>query len=98
LSPLEREHALALSRALAGAEGAARNGASAARVVRTGTDVLNTATGLSVDYFAALDPRTAQAVPADHRGEAVIAVAATVGTTRLIDNTTVLIDSEGRLP
>ncbi len=103
LSPDERTHALALARALTAADEAARNGASAAHVVRKGTDVMATATEqaarasveIVVDYFAALDPRTAQEVPADHQGEAVIAVAATVGGTRLIDNTTVLIDSEG---
>lgn len=104
LSTEERTHALALSRALAAAEDAARNGASATDVVRMGTDVLATAVeqaarasvAIEVDYLAALDPRTAQQVPPGHQGEVVIAVAATVGGTRLIDNTTVLIDSEGR--
>ncbi|MFW7413833.1 pantoate--beta-alanine ligase [Demequina sp. SO4-18] len=100
LSSQDREAALALSRALAAAEAAARNGDPAPDVVRTGMDVLTDATrasaGVAVDYFAALDPRTAHEVPADHRGEAVVAVAATVGGTRLIDNKTVLIDLEGR--
>ncbi|WP_062136321.1 pantoate--beta-alanine ligase [Demequina aestuarii] len=95
----DRESALSLSRALAAAEAAARNGASAADVIRSGLDVLTSAArasaGLAVDYFSALDPRTAHEVAADHRGEAVIAVAATVGGTRLIDNTTVLIEPEG---
>ncbi|MFW2512296.1 pantoate--beta-alanine ligase [Demequina sp. SO4-13] len=99
LSRADREAALALPRALAAAAAAARNGDPAADVVRTGTNVLTEATRASakfaVDYFAALDPRTAQQVPDDHRGEAVIAVAATVGGTRLIDNMTVLIDPEG---
>ncbi|MDN4480152.1 pantoate--beta-alanine ligase [Demequina muriae] len=99
LSSDDRDSALALSRALAAAEAAARNGASAADVVRSGMDVLagaaRASAGITVDYVAALDPRTAHEVPADHRGEAVIAVAATVRGTRLIDNTSVLIEPEG---
>lgn len=95
LSSEERERALALSRALSAADSAARNGASAADVVRSGTELLRGATGVTVDYFAVLDPRTAQQVPEDYRGEAVVAVAASVGRTRLIDNTTVLIEPEG---
>lgn len=95
LSPDERERALALSRALAAAADAARNGAAAPDVLAQGQAVLDQAAHASadvrVDYLAALDPRTAQAVPDDYRGEAVVAVAAHVGDTRLIDNVTVRI-------
>jgi pantoate--beta-alanine ligase len=38
------------------------------------------------DYVALVDPATFEEVPDDHRGEAVLAVAAKVGSTRLIDN------------
>ncbi|MCC3652496.1 pantoate--beta-alanine ligase [Streptomyces sp. S07_1.15] len=41
---------------------------------------------LVTDYLALVDPSDFTEVPADHRGEAVLAVAARVGTTRLIDN------------
>nr|WP_239066512.1 pantoate--beta-alanine ligase [Demequina activiva] len=95
LSASERETSLALSRALFAARDAARNGASAAAVVDSGRAVLDSATRasavLSVDYLAALDPSSSQPVPDDYRGDAVIAVAARVGATRLIDNVTVRI-------
>lgn len=39
-----------------------------------------------VDYLALVDPETFTDVSADHRGEAVLVVAAWVGETRLIDN------------
>ncbi|MFF8844743.1 pantoate--beta-alanine ligase [Streptomyces sp. NPDC015127] len=41
---------------------------------------------LQLDYLALVDPATFTEVPDDHTGEAVLAVAAKVGTTRLIDN------------
>ncbi|QIP85336.1 pantoate--beta-alanine ligase [Streptomyces sp. Tu 2975] len=41
---------------------------------------------LTLDYVALVDPATFDEVPDDHRGEAVLAVAAKVGSTRLIDN------------
>ncbi|MZE80075.1 pantoate--beta-alanine ligase, partial [Streptomyces sp. SID5475] len=41
---------------------------------------------LVTDYLALVDPSDFTEVPADHRGAAVLAVAARVGTTRLIDN------------
>ncbi|WP_234988100.1 pantoate--beta-alanine ligase [Demequina sp. NBRC 110056] len=92
LSERERAEALILSRALFAAAGAARNGSAAPDVVATGRAVLAQrppASAVRVDYLEAIDPRTAMAVEADHRGDAVIAVAARVGATRLIDNVTV---------
>jgi pantoate--beta-alanine ligase len=38
------------------------------------------------DYLALVDPSDFTEVPDDHTGEAVLAVAARVGATRLIDN------------
>lgn len=98
LSASERKSALALSRALFAARDAARNGASAPAVVESGRAVLDEAArasaGLRVDYLAALDPASAQPVPDHYRGDAVIAVAAHVGATRLIDNVTASIGEE----
>ncbi|MFJ2111140.1 pantoate--beta-alanine ligase [Streptomyces sp. NPDC087850] len=43
---------------------------------------------LTLDYLALVDPADFAEVPDGHTGEAVLAVAARVGTTRLIDNIT----------
>ncbi|AXG78522.1 pantoate--beta-alanine ligase [Streptomyces paludis] len=43
---------------------------------------------LTLDYLALVDPRDFTEVPDGHTGEAVLAVAARIGTTRLIDNIT----------
>jgi len=87
LSPEERERALALSRALRAAAEDARAGALADQV-RSGAREALVEAGLDVDYVALVDPRTFADVAADHRGEAVLALAARVGGVRLIDNTT----------
>jgi pantoate--beta-alanine ligase len=70
LGPDERERALALSAALR---------AAAERGLEAGRDVLR-AYGVTPEYFAAVDPDTF-AEPGD-----LIVIAATIGTTRLIDN------------
>ncbi|WP_199838612.1 pantoate--beta-alanine ligase, partial [Streptomyces scabiei] len=41
---------------------------------------------LAVDYLALVDPSDFTDIPDDFTGDAVLAVAARVGTTRLIDN------------
>ncbi|MGW4031084.1 pantoate--beta-alanine ligase [Streptomyces sp. NPDC004838] len=41
---------------------------------------------IALDYLALVDPATFTEVPDDHQGDAILAVAAKVGTTRLIDN------------
>lgn len=51
--------------------------------------VLDAADGVAPDYLVAVDPDTFEPVPADHRGPALVLVAARVGGTRLIDNRTV---------
>jgi pantoate--beta-alanine ligase len=86
LSAQERIDALVLSRALNAAGALAASGASAAAVIAAGKRVLADNPGVIPDYFAALDPASAQPVADDYRGEVVIAVAARVGQTRLIDN------------
>jgi pantoate--beta-alanine ligase len=93
----ERVRALALSSALATGAAAATAGASA-DVVRAATHaalVGGLADGSDgrvhdeVDYVALVGPDDFLPVPDDHRGEALLLLAATVGGTRLIDNTTV---------
>ena len=108
LSAAERSTALALSRALrAGASAAA---AGPAGTLAAAQAVLDAAPGLSVDYLALVDPETFAPVggpaadgppaggPATRArvGRGVLAVAARVGTTRLIDN--MLIDDLGGGP
>ncbi len=86
LSATQRTRALVLSRALKAADAAARSGSSLADALATGRMLLAEVPDVKVDYLAALDPVSAHALEDDYRGEAVIAVAARVGATRLIDN------------
>lgn len=86
LTSEQREQALALSRALRAADAVARSGGGVAQVLAAGRAVLAEAPGIDLEYLGALDPASAAPVPEDYRGEAVIAVAARVGGTRLIDN------------
>ncbi|WP_248959847.1 pantoate--beta-alanine ligase [Sphaerisporangium perillae] len=86
LSVADRVTALALSTAL-------REGARHTRpkdILHAAHAVLDQAAQadppLALDYLSLVDPATFTAVADDHRGEAVLAVAARVGTTRLIDN------------
>jgi pantoate--beta-alanine ligase len=89
LTPADRRTALALSRALFA--GAAEHTPAAVR--RAASAVLAEAARatppLALDYLTLADPGTFTEVPDDHQGEAVLAVAAKVGATRLIDNVTV---------
>lgn len=86
LTPPERVTALALSRALR----AARAHPSAAPARAAARAVLDEAASLDppleLDYLALVDPSRFGEVPDAHTGEAIMAVAARVGTTRLIDN------------
>jgi pantoate--beta-alanine ligase len=84
LTAADREVALALSRALAAGAAVAAGGPDAVR--RAALDVLDAQPGVGVDYLALVDPRDLSEVPTDFAGEALLAVAARVGTTRLIDN------------
>ncbi|GAB2690793.1 pantoate--beta-alanine ligase [Thalassiella azotivora] len=84
LTPFDREVALVLSRALHAGRDVAAEGASAIR--RAARDVLVAEPGSRVDYLALVHPDTLEDVPEWYRGEALLAVAARVGATRLIDN------------
>jgi pantoate--beta-alanine ligase len=96
LTPFDREVALALSRALAAGEKAAPEGASAAR--RAARDVLVAEPGCRVDYLALVHPDTLDDVPEWYHGEALLAVAARVGATRLIDNVPLVVGRPGEGP
>jgi pantoate--beta-alanine ligase len=84
LTEFDREVALALPSALAAGRAVAAEGASAVR--RAARDVLVAEPGCRVDYLALVHPQTLADVPEWYRGEALLAVAARVGATRLIDN------------
>ncbi|WP_344920158.1 pantoate--beta-alanine ligase [Streptosporangium oxazolinicum] len=85
LSPDDRTAALALSRALE-----AGSGRRAPEEIRgAALAVLGAEPSLAVDYLVLVDPATFAEVGDDYAGEAILAVAARVGSTRLIDNVTV---------
>jgi pantoate--beta-alanine ligase len=84
LTPFDREAALALSRAMEAGRSAAPEGASAVR--RAAREVLVREPLCLVDYLVLVHPETLDDIPEWYRGQALLAVAARVGTTRLIDN------------
>ena len=88
LAPEERRRALALSAALRA--GAQHSGAAACEAAARA--VLAEAEfdpSFSLDYLALVQPETFTPIGEDHAGEAMLIVAATIGSTRLIDNTIV---------
>jgi pantoate--beta-alanine ligase len=84
LTPSDREVALCLSQALRAGADAAAEGPSAIR--RAARAVLVREPLALVDYLVLVHPATLEDVPEWYRGEALLAVAGRVGTTRLIDN------------
>ncbi|TWE09936.1 pantoate--beta-alanine ligase [Rudaeicoccus suwonensis] len=84
LSPADREVAQCLSAALRAGEQHATAGPAAVR--RAARDVLVREPLALVDYLVLVHPSTLEQVPEWYRGPALLAVAAKVGTTRLIDN------------
>jgi pantoate--beta-alanine ligase len=102
LSPDERERALSISRALMLASGEARAGVKQAnRLVATMQNLLLDPGNLgrvpvSIDYVAAVDATTLKPVDVI-TGPTVLAIAARVGSTRLIDNMTI-VPSERDIP
>jgi pantoate--beta-alanine ligase len=85
LSETERGQALVLHRALIAVEDAASGEKSAERLIEIARAVFAEELGVRVDYISVVDPDTLKDV-ADVRGGALVAVAAFVGSTRLIDN------------
>ncbi|MDO5034602.1 MAG: pantoate--beta-alanine ligase [Actinomycetaceae bacterium] len=89
LSEAEREQALSLSASLKAGKAAAEAGNSADEIKTATRSVLEDA-GVRVDYVELVDPTTFESVES---GEGVLAIAAYVGQTRLIDNTILNIGS-----
>ena len=90
LAPDERRRALSLSRSLAAAAAAADEGGSPAAVREAALAVLTGPAGVdAVDYAALVDPDSFEDVPPAATGTALLALAARVGATRLIDNAAV---------
>jgi pantoate--beta-alanine ligase len=93
LTAFDREVALALARALRAGQAAAPEGATAVR--RAARDILVREPLVLVDYLVLVHPVTLDDVPDWYRGEALLAVAARVGTTRLIDNVPLVVGQPG---
>ena len=89
LSDADRHVALALSRSLRAAQAAA--GKSADTVRAAARAALAEQPGLGLDYAALVDPANLGEVRGDFVGEALLVVAARVGTTRLIDNAPIVV-------
>jgi pantoate--beta-alanine ligase len=89
LSDLEREAALALSRALR--VGGARAGEGVDAVRSAAREVLAATPGVSVDYLDLVDALSWDPATSQTR-EALLIVAAKVGSTRLIDNVHVMLE------
>lgn len=91
LSTEERSEATALNAALLACVRAAEAGESADAVVAAGLAALAEAPAIRLDYLGLMDPASAAPVRSDYRGEVIVAIAARVGETRLIDNMTTTI-------
>jgi len=87
LSPTDREKALAISRGLFAAQAQFKKGVRQTNRLITTIQHILLEQHLSIDYIAAVDPITLKHVDSA-TGPVVLAVAARVGTTRLIDNIT----------
>lgn len=86
LTPEQRNRALSISRALFLAEGEFRSGVRQTNRLITLIQRMLLEQHLNIDYVAAVDFRTLQSVQVVER-KTVLAIAARVGETRLIDNT-----------
>lgn len=85
LSPEERHQAVALPQALRAAREAILSGMSVGGALRDGKQALVNAGFLKIDYLALVDAATLEPLE-EPRGEMRLIAAATIGTTRLVDN------------
>jgi pantoate--beta-alanine ligase len=86
LTSEQRQQALVLHRSLMRVQTAVDRGErDAAKLREIGVQVIGEEPGACLDYFAIVDPETLDPVAHTAKG-ALVAVAAYVGTTRLIDN------------
>jgi pantoate--beta-alanine ligase len=92
LSERDHEVALSLNKALTAGATAAGEGRSA--VLAAALSVLDAQPGLSVDYLALVDEDTWEDADDDTTGRARLLVAARVGNTRLIDNVSLVLDTD----
>jgi pantoate--beta-alanine ligase len=87
LSDAERQAALILPSALSTAAQALEHGASPTQALTVARALIGSTDGVALDYVALVDPDTfGDVLDFDGERRAVLAVAARVGTTRLIDN------------
>ncbi|HEV7848430.1 MAG TPA: pantoate--beta-alanine ligase [Mycetocola sp.] len=84
-----RRSALSLSAALAAAAAGGDLGADAATAAAH--SVLAGEPGIELDYLAVVDPETFLPVADGYSGSALVLIAARVGTTRLIDNRSIIV-------
>lgn len=86
LNPEQRRQALVLSRSLRQVKAAVETGeADAQKLIEIGSQVISSEPGARLDYFAIVNPDTLEPVANVVPGT-LVAVAAWVGATRLIDN------------
>jgi len=86
LSAEERRQALALVRALRAAADLVANGEnSSAKLIEMMREAMDDERAARIDYLAVVDPDTLEAIPSVERG-GMLAIAAWIGATRLIDN------------
>ena len=86
LDPGQRKSALVLSRALKQIEEVFRRGErDTAKLIWASKQVIAQEPSVRLDYLEVVDPENLESMPVIS-GEALVAVAAFVGTTRLIDN------------
>lgn len=95
LSPEQRADALALSRALTEGAEVLAEGGTVPLAIAIARAHIATVPGVQLEYVGALDPASAAPVADDYVGEAVLAIAARVGATRLIDNVVVNVLAKG---
>ena len=86
LDPRQRQQALVLSRSLARVQELFNRGeTSTTKLIAVGKSVFAEEPAARIDYFSIVNPESLEPVEEIH-GEIIVAVAAYVGTTRLIDN------------